>query len=244
MANREELSFLRSARAGQAHAQLMLGRRYLFGGSGLPQSADAGLYWLECAARQGEADAWRLIGSHVPFETALRTSDRSALYKWYERASDEGVMQAGLVLAKLVLAVEDGPHEASLRRKAWHALERAAESGIAEAQWLLAQQLEKKEVAADLGGPVHPDAVSRQRRERPYLAWVRRAADNGVLPAQHLMANHAWDVADPAVFLHWALPLAHMLTKNAVCAGSLEHKLDDADALLLSPLRTNAVSHR
>lgn len=234
MANREELSCLRSARAGQAHAQLMLGRRYLFGGSGLPRSPDASLYWLTCAARQGEAVAWRLIGAHVPFETALRTSDRPALYTWYERAFDDGVIQAGLVLAKLVFTAEDGPHDAALRRKAWQALERAAESGIAEAQWLLAQQLEKKERAVEGKVPVHGNAVPGQRRERPHFEWARRAANNGIRPAQLLMANHAWDTGDMALFLHWALPVAHLLAPNAVCADSQGQKPDDADTLLLS----------
>ena len=234
MANREELSFLRSARAGHAHAQLMLGRRYLFGGSGLPRSPDAGLYWLTCAALQGEADAWRLIGTHVPFETALRTPDRPALYTWYERAFDDGVIQAGLVLAKLVFAAEDGPHDAALRRKAWQALERAAESGIAEAQWLLAQKLEEKERAAECNVSGHRNAVPGQRRERPHLEWTRRAANNGVLPAQRLMANHAWDTGDNALFLHWALPVAHLLAPNAIGVDPRSHKPDDSDTILLS----------
>lgn len=235
MANREDLSFLRSARAGQAHAQLTLGRRYLFGGAGLPKSADAGLYWLECAARQGEADAWMLIGTHVPFETAVRTSDRTALYVWYGRAFDEGVIQAGLVLAKLVLAAQDGPHDEALRRKAWQALERAAESGIPEAQWLLAQELENKEEdAPELVGLFRRDAVPRQGHEPPYLGWAGRAANNGILPAQRRMARHAWNMADNALFLHWALPIAHMLANGVSGNGSLHHELDDADTLLLS----------
>ena len=52
MANREELAIIRNARAGQAAAQLELGKLYLFGSAGLPQSLPTALHWLERAARQ------------------------------------------------------------------------------------------------------------------------------------------------------------------------------------------------
>lgn len=35
MATREEIAFIRDARAGNVSAQLALGKRYLFGGAGL-----------------------------------------------------------------------------------------------------------------------------------------------------------------------------------------------------------------
>ena len=139
MANREELLVIRAARAGLASAQLALGKRYLFGGAGLPKSETTALYWLDRAARQNEAEAWRLIGSHIPFEAANRSAQPAQLYVWYERAFDAGVMQAGLVLAKLVLAQTDGVAPDLLRRKAWMALEAVAHAGIGEAQWLMAQ---------------------------------------------------------------------------------------------------------
>ncbi|MDP9108022.1 MAG: hypothetical protein M3N23_03000, partial [Pseudomonadota bacterium] len=104
MANREELLVIRAARSGQASAQLALGKRYLFGGAGLPKSDTTALYWLDRAAQQNEDEAWLLIGSHIPFEAASRVAQPSALCIWYERAFDSGIMQAGLVLAKLVLA--------------------------------------------------------------------------------------------------------------------------------------------
>lgn len=54
MANRDELMIIRSARVGQAAAQLALGKWHLFGG-GLPQSLATALYWLERAAEQKPA---------------------------------------------------------------------------------------------------------------------------------------------------------------------------------------------
>ncbi|WP_370660662.1 tetratricopeptide repeat protein, partial [Massilia eurypsychrophila] len=101
MANREALSIIRAARAGQADGQLALGKLYLFGSAGLPLSLPTALHWLERAAQQGSAEACALIGENIPYELARR-SDRP-LAQWYQRASDAGVARAGLVLAQLVL---------------------------------------------------------------------------------------------------------------------------------------------
>ena len=54
MANRDELLIIRAARAGHAVAQLALGKRYLFGGGGLPKSLSTALHWLERAAEQNQ----------------------------------------------------------------------------------------------------------------------------------------------------------------------------------------------
>ncbi|HBZ04903.1 MAG TPA: hypothetical protein DEP03_00535, partial [Massilia sp.] len=70
MANREELAIIRGARAGRADAQLALGKRYLFGSAGLPQSLPTALHWLDRAAHQGCLESCQLIGNHVPLELA------------------------------------------------------------------------------------------------------------------------------------------------------------------------------
>ena len=175
-----------------------------------------------------------LIGTHVPFEIAVRAPDREALCTWYERACDEGVVQAGLVLARLVLVEDTGCHEAPLRSKAWRALERAAEAGIAEAQWLLSQQLERKsaiacaDCASDCSGTEHCSC------EQQYLEWARRAACNGVIAAQRRMADHAWVTSDDARFLHWALPVARAVVHDALQPGTSDYRLATADMILLS----------
>ena len=86
MANREELVVIRAARAGQAAAQLALGKRYLFGGAGLPKSETTALYWLDRAAHQQQVEAWLLIGSHIPFEAATKSDQPALMCVWYERA--------------------------------------------------------------------------------------------------------------------------------------------------------------
>lgn len=209
MANREELLIIRAARAGQAAAQLKLGKRYLFGSASLPKSLPTALYWLDRAAQQDERDAWLLIGSHVPFETVQQASLPAKLYVWYERAFDAGVMQAGLVLAKLLLGQVDGAVGEPMRHKALRALQAAAQAGIAEAQWLLAQHISRGDTAAarttsDMSGD-----------NAAMLEWAKRAAKSGVVQAQYALADHAWATGDDAEFLHWALPLVRSILEES-----------------------------
>jgi uncharacterized protein len=212
MANRSELSLIRAARAGQASAQLMLGKRYLFGGAGLPKNLATALYWLDRAAHQDEKDAWLLIGSHVPFETAQQALQPSRLYVWYERAFDAGVAQAGLVLARLVLGQVPGAVNESIRSKALQALQAAAQAGIAEAQWMLARHLGESGVVAPAGSDTAQQPSLPNIDNEAMLEWATRAAQSGVVEARFALADHAWATADRESFLKWALPLARDLT--------------------------------
>ncbi len=99
MANREELGIIRGARAGDADCQLALGKLYLFGGASLPLNVPTALHWLVRAARQERDDAWRLIGSHIPFEIARHGLPE--VLRWYQHASDAGIAAAAQVLAQL-----------------------------------------------------------------------------------------------------------------------------------------------
>ena len=212
MANREELLIIRAARAGEASAQLTLGKRYLFGGAGLPKSLPTALYWLDRAAQQDEQDAWMLIGRHVPFETVQQSVHPGKLYVWYERAFEAGIAQAGLVLAKLVLGQVAGAVSESMHGKALRALQAAAHAGIAEAQWLLAQSIGQNS-AGESGESWHgPPAVEKADNEA-MLEWATRAARSGVIDAQFAMADHAWATDDLPGFLQWALPLARRIIK-------------------------------
>ncbi len=198
MANRDELAVIRGARAGQAPAQLALGKRYLFGGNGLPQNPLTALHWLERAAQQGMAEAWQLIGQHISLEVAERTEQPLALCSWYDKAFEDGVVPAGLVLAQLVMARQEAPH--SLQHKAQAVLTAAGHAGLAEAQWLLAQQQQ---------------AQQQQQQAQPEQAletdWIVEAAKSGVAKAQYAVMEKAWGNADWAGFLQWALPVAREL---------------------------------
>ncbi len=216
MANREELSIIRAARAGQADGQLALGKLYLFGSAGLPLSLPTALHWLERAAQQGSAEACALIGANIPFELARR-SDRP-LAQWYQNASDAGVARAGLVLAQLLLG--DGADAAAAgpegRARALAALAAAAQAGLAEAQSLLARQ---PAGAASLG------------------ARTGLLGSNGqgaaALPRAHsALLDAAWSAGQHDLYLQRALPLARALVLAADSAAA--PALAAADIKLLS----------
>jgi len=224
MASREELTMIRGARAGQADAQLALGKRYLFGGDGLPQSMTTALHWLDRAARQDCEEAWVLIGTHVPYEIAAQSESRALFARWYERAFDAGVMQAGGVFARLVLAQDGAVVEDVVRRKAVMALEMAAKAGLSDAQWLLAE-IVSDAPPADL--PVDGNAQ----------AWAERAASSGVAPAQQALAEHAWDAGDRDVFLHWALPLAREIARQHIRNAASEPSRNGMPGLRIEDAR-------
>ena len=236
MANREELAIIRNARAGHVAAQLELGKLYLFGSAGLPQSLPTALHWLERAARQECSPAWQLIGDHIPLEIAQRNP--AALAPWYERAYDDGSVHAGLVFAQLVLgAMAPGaaPHPKAVR-----ALEDAARAGFPHAQWLLAQQdkrpapVRAPATASDTAAPARtaaPTAAQPPARSAPQ-GWLRRAADNGVADAQFGVLEQAWDARQWNEYLARALPLARSLVRERGEQGEMRRFAPDEIALL------------
>lgn len=203
MANREELGIIKGARSGDAGSQLALGKLYLFGSAGLPKSIPTALHWLQRAAQQGCADAWLLIGAHVPIDIARQSVP--AVIGWYEHAHDAGVAQASLVWAQLTLA---GDSDGALRAKALAALEAAALAGLPDAQWLLAQQ--DGRAPAPLTAATAPDAAEAAPTE---LQWLTRAADSGVPEALYALIARAWDGSDWGQFLQRALPMARLLLR-------------------------------
>lgn len=226
MANREELAIIRNARAGQPAAQLELGKLYLFGSAGLPQSLPTALHWLERAARQDCRQAWQLIGNHIPL--ALAQASAQALAPWYERAYDDGSVHAGLVFAQLVLG--DGspkadPADAPVLNKALHALEDAARAGFPDAQWLLARRRDAATARPPAAGAVSAP-VSAQ-------SWLRRAADSGVAEARSTVLDQAWDAGNWDDYLARALPLAREVVRSAASHDGV-HRLAPGDIALLS----------
>lgn len=217
MANREDLAIIRAARAGQADAQLTLGKRYLFGGNGLPQSLGTAFHWLERAARQGLADAWMLIAQHIPYEVVMPLAKPQEAAQWYERAFDAGLSKAGLVFARLVLG-NVAQISGELKRKAIRVLEVVAQEGNPDAQWLLAQQGQQTEPPGQpVAAGVPEDPASHAPAQHPQddvQQWTRKAADAGIEQAQHALADGAWRQGDMAVFRQRAQPLADTLLRH------------------------------
>jgi TPR repeat protein len=260
MANREELAIIRGARAGRADSQLELGRLYLFGSAGLPKSLPTALHWLDRAARQDCAEAWQLIGNHIPLDLARQSPQPVTC--WYERAYDGGLARAGLVYAQLVLGGERVPP--GQRAKALRALEDAGRGGFPEAQWLLAREhgvtpppragapageaaagqsparapdVLTPDVRTPRAEPQRPDEPGMPRTGAPDRAgqrWLRRAADNGVTPAQFALLEQEWAAGKHQAYLERALPLARALAQSEVAQGRACARLAPDEVTLLS----------
>ncbi len=227
MANREELAVIRGARAGRAEFQLALGRLYLFGSAGLPRSLPTALHWLDRAAQQGCAEAWELIGNHIPLDLARHSPHPVTL--WYERAYDNGLKRAGLVYAQLVLDAQHAAPPPAERGKALRALEDAAHAGFPEAQWLLART--HGTPPAEGGGIPAPAAFQASPAGQ---RWLREAADSGMEPAQFAQLQQDWDNGRRDAYLARALPLARVLAGSDAAHGRAAARLAPDDVLLLS----------
>lgn len=235
MANREELAIIRNARAGQVAAQLELGKLYLFGSAGLPQSLPTALHWLERAARQDCPPAWQLIGNHIPLELAQHNA--AAVAQWYERAYDDGSLHAGLVFAQLVLDPAAAPSQQ--HPKAVQALEDAARAGFPHAQWLLSQRQGKPLVqpgtrAAPSGAAPRPapapGAAGQAPVGQPDQERARRP--HGAGAAQYAALDEAWTARRWDDYLERALPQARALVGERGEQGEMRRFAPDEITLL------------
>jgi len=234
MANREELAIIRNARAGQVAAQLELGKLYLFGSAGLPQSLPTALHWLERAARQDCPPAWQLIGNHIPLELAQHNA--TAVAQWYERAYDDGSLHAGLVFAQLVLDPAAAPSQQ--HPKAVQALEDAARAGFPHAQWLLSQR-QGKQPAAQPGAlaaqPAPPSGAAGRppaRAPLPQPGQERTLRPPSVGAAQYAALDEAWTARRWDDYLERALPQARALAGERGEQGEMRRFAPDEITLL------------
>lgn len=234
MANREELAIIRNARAGQVAAQLELGKLYLFGSAGLPQSLPTALHWLERAARQDCPPAWQLIGNHIPLELAQRNA--AAVAQWYERAYDDGSLHAGLVYAQLVL---DAQATAAPHPKAVQALEDAARAGFPHAQWMLAQRQGKGPTGARAALPgaaqqavPAPGGGGPRPTRAPEPEQQRRAPAHGAGAPHDAAHDDAWAARRFDDYLGHALPQARTLAGERGEGGEMRRFAPDEITLL------------
>jgi len=213
MANRNQASEMRKARAGDVSAQIALAKRYLSGELGLGQNEALALHWLNRAAVQGCVEAWMLIGSKISFDVAKASLDVASVVGSYKRAYDAGIVDAGLIFVKLALTLDSLRTDQSMRAEALQVLEAIAVLGVAEAQWLLAQIVEnasdRQENFLPKGFVDKSLAPATFSTSQPDTAhWTISAANGGVKEAQIVLANQALANCDYAMFLKWALPVA------------------------------------
>ncbi|MEN9867305.1 MAG: hypothetical protein RL748_2895, partial [Pseudomonadota bacterium] len=215
MANRDELAVIRNARAGDASAQLALGKLYLKGSASLAQNPVTALHWLDRAAQNGLDAAWLLIGETIPVEVVWQSEAPQQLAQWYLLAWQAGVKSAGLIYARIMLGLDPDLAGSAQRQQALAVLQDVAQAGVAPAQWLLAQQS-----LLATGG----------ESEESSQLWIRRAAEAGVEQAQQALMQQAWEQQDYVAYLRWSVPLAHHLVRQLQRTNC---SADDAQLTLL-----------
>jgi TPR repeat protein len=70
--------------------------------------------------------------------------------------------------------------------------------------------------------------------ERAGQRWLRRAADNGVSPAQFTLLEQDWEAGNRQAYLERALPLARALVQAQAAQGKASARLAPDEATLLS----------
>ncbi|MDR3159876.1 MAG: hypothetical protein LBU11_12940 [Zoogloeaceae bacterium] len=195
------------ARAGDARAQVELGKRYqhVYSKDAEPffdrikEDQEAAFHWFSAAAQAGDTEAQYLLGEWF----IKNRHDREAARPWLEKAvaqeaeRREAYSEAGILLNRLSAFA-------------------AAEKGDAAAQYALAHFYgQGKDYSSLLGG------VGMVERDLgKMLDWMHRAAEGGYPPAQcELGALYAWpgfarmNLETSAHWLHEAAKARHPLAQ-------------------------------
>jgi len=176
MASRTVLPIIRQARAGDPTSQLRLGSLYLDGGEGLGANMNSALLWLDKAAEQGYAEAWRLIGKRI----APQFSDNAQkLIRWYQMAANEGCARAETKLAQMLLSESCPGDQTTRTERAIGLLGSAADKGDATAQ-------------LELGVLVLQDRPYDATHVAAAVNWLERAYAAGEAGAARRLADHYW----------------------------------------------------
>ncbi|MFA6312278.1 MAG: hypothetical protein WC681_12415 [Sterolibacterium sp.] len=176
MASRTVLPIIRRARRGDPVSQLRLGRLYLDGGEGLGANMNSALLWLDKAAEQGYADAWRLIGKRIAPQSC---DNPSKLIRWYQMAANDGCERAKTKLARMLLSESRPGDQATRIERAIGLLRSAADEGHGMAQ-------------LELGALLLLDRPSDATQVAVAVNWLERAYQAGERNAARRLADHYW----------------------------------------------------
>jgi TPR repeat protein len=185
-ASRRLKQALKDARIGAVEAQYEVALMYA-NGVGTAQDLGQALEWMSRAAERGHAGAQYMLGAHYAAEPGTARADQAddaQAFQWLFRAAQHGHPRAHHRLARLL-----GRAHATLAA-AYDA--KAATLGVPEAQLALGQAQQRTD----------PEAVAADG-----LAWLRRAAEQGLAAAQGAFGCALLDgrgvAADRERGLHW-----------------------------------------
>jgi len=159
----------RAALAGDARAQLLLGKLLLKGAPGMPAQALAAQAWLEAAFKGGQPGAAHYLGLiHRQDVPGQARSPEKAL-QWLEEAAKAGFADSQFLLGQMVMT-GDGTAADPVRARKW--FEAAAEQDHPEANLQLLMAYTRNE----LGLKRNAEAETRQWMEAQHSLRHRPAA--------------------------------------------------------------------
>lgn len=185
----------KEAESGDAESQYWLGCIY-FEGSLVGKDDEEAARWIRKSAKQGYAEAQNAFGVMLK-EGVTVDKDSEEAFKWFRKAANKGLPEAQFNLGRLYLEEkttwdvgEDDSMSVVLdkcnRNKSegllW--IRKAAEKGLAQAQFYL-------------GGELDDDEGKK---------WLRKAADQGYAPAQYELGGVLIPEGDESV--RWYLKAA------------------------------------
>jgi len=192
------MQLIKSARNGDAEAQLAMGRLYLTGGEGLAANPFAAANWFSRAWKSGRAEAAVYMAEGIPPPSGASNVMAMDYVDACQAAAAQGSAIASFHLGELLSA---GRGVMQDREAALAAFARAAEGGHAAAARRLGELL------ADGGVESDPAIVRR---------WLEQAAERGDAAAARRMADLLWQERDVAA-IPWLMPLAEAGEAEAMC---------------------------
>lgn len=146
------------AQAGNAGAQVLVGKMYMLG-QGVPKNSDTALHWFRAASDQGNPEAEFFLGAMY----LLPAKDIPQGLKWLRLSAEQGVSDAQLLLGMSYLKGSDLPHDL-VQADMWLHLAAAKGDTYATSQW---ERAEKQ---------MSPDQVEKARG----LAAAWKPSSSGV----------------------------------------------------------------
>lgn len=167
------------ARDGVVNAQYWYGRM-MFEGRGVARDMQAGLAWMDKAARKGLPEACVSVAQMLITGQVDGVKDHARALELYHRAADEGLPEAYFSLGAMYGGGHDVPADLP---KARDYFEEAAQRGHGLAQMMFGRYLLK-----GLGGPENGELARY---------WLQQAAEQDVEQAQELLDSlsgmSAWE---------------------------------------------------
>ena len=212
--------FRKAAEQGNAEAQCSLGAM-LFKGEGMPEDKAQAAEWFRKAAEQGHALAQNNLGLVYDAGEGV-AQDKAQAREWFRKAAEQGLEDAQFHLGTLFFKGDGVPqdlHEAVrwLRkaankghREAWQLLHhgdeklRAAYEEDRKAEWAEQERTRREELIrqAQTGDPEKQYDLAQAYALGHYglpqdmsqiVAWLRKAGEQGHLPAQTKLATIYYD---------------------------------------------------